>query len=174
MKQQYRQGIIDFVKRQPNKIHLTLTFREGTSERQAEAILKKLLWEVTGRLKRRFYKTKEFLTGVVSKELQANGTVHFHAIISDPHGLIRSAQQFEDLVRFRLSRYPASQFSSKTITDIHKGVSVQEYYDDGNCALAKYITKSFEDWSISFEAAKNSIGIIGEGDVIFGDSISRL
>ncbi|WP_237067155.1 rolling circle replication-associated protein [Microbulbifer guangxiensis] len=174
MKQEYRQGIIDFIKMQPNKIHLTLTFREGTTERQAEVTLKRLLWEVMGRLKRRFYKKKQFLTGIVSKELQSNGTVHFHAIIADPHGLVQSRQQFEDLVRFRLSKYPVSQFSSKTVTDIHKGFSVQEYYDKGDCALAKYITKLFENWSISFDAAQNSIGIIGEGDIAFGGSIGRL
>lgn len=158
----YRTDCIDLMTDLNSRYHITLTLTKFTPEKVGRKLLNLLLKQLNRVIYRKRYSDgKSFLTGVVVQEYShCMETIHFH-------GLIEDEPYLPDLLRF-------DELVGKQIRDIRRSNPkyyitdhlVQEYVNDGDDKLERYLTKQFE---FRGNRSLNNIGLLTCDDVIFGD-----
>lgn len=180
-RQQLRQEVISMFHQPTNAYSFTITFVEGLDERKCHSSFNFLLTILTEKLFGKFHhKRNEYLKGFVTREYQANGTVHFHGIIQDPDNNLEDRISFNDALLKALPRVQAwvsNQLQDGTVKWIKsqvtnsKSTHCEPYYDNsGKGDYEKYITKLFENSFLDVRVICDQIGIIDNGEVIFGQS----
>lgn len=172
-----KQAYIDLLTSEDNKYHLTITFQEGTRDPVAleslNFFIKCLNQHVYGR---RYLKKGKYVKGFVAKERCDNRTLHFHILVRDPDGDLNGRRPFREAVEAVIPkiRYDTRLKDPRTGGRFRgyliggQGWLLQDYRNDGTSRLEQYLTKNFDDWSVSLEDRNDSIGILGFTDVQFG------
>ena len=154
-----------------NKYHLTITFRQGTSDRAAHQALNECIGRFNQRAYgRRYIKQRKRIHGFAVRERTANETVHFHMIIRDPYNDLELKRSFEETVESVIPaiRNPFYSDTKRLIGD--NGKKVQKYYNDGSSGLEQYLTKNFDKHSLSLQEKIDTFGVLDYRQVWFGDT----
>lgn len=162
--------MVQFMKNNDIKYHLTITFPQGISRKFAISALDALLKKINSRLDRYYMKKKRFLKGFAIHEYQKNGTSHFHIALIDDTALLPGFHTLDALISKCIQ-------SLKKKGDYRQLIGnqcwvLQKYYNHGDDALENYLNKNFCKPTISSLEAYASVGFIGRGGVSFGDEIA--
>jgi hypothetical protein len=181
---QMRKELVSWMSSFDNKYSLTITFRNGTSNKATQDGFNKLIHLLNQRIFGRRYKKKDlFITGIVARECQLNGTLHYHAILRENGTKLPNKNDFDKILEECILKIKSQpKYSSSSIYDDNQnvvteqkmrlvandGYDLQEYYNNQDNKLEKYITKNFELSKLTITEAINSYDLITKDSITFG------
>ena len=164
-----KKEVVKWLSKQHIKYHLTITFPKFTDEVWTRRLLNTFIRNLNRAIyKKRFSENKSCLKGFVIRERSAKMmTDHYHILLSD-HGWLPTADKMEHLidkqVKFLKTDLKTGQKKKYYIQDC----LLQNYYNHGDDGLENYVSKQFEFLLIDIQKIKDSIGLLGFGEVAFG------
>lgn len=148
-----------------SKFHLTLSFSQGAVESKTRNLLNRLMINLNKAIfKARYRRGETYVTGFAIREPTPSlNTDHFHILMTDDFGWLPDNRRMLRQVN-RQVEYVNRTADRDKITS----AMLQNYYNQGHDDLENYLVKQFNDKSIPWEQASDSIGILTKDMVQFG------
>lgn len=148
--------------------HLTVSFLYWVSDIEAEGALQEIIKRLNREVfTRRYVKKNLYVRGVVARERNHVGTLHYHMVLVYPDEQLPSQQMLQEVLNNMRSKLVSKRGAVQLMPA--DGFLLQSYYDAGQGGLELYVTKNIVDKRLTTQEAIDSFGVIGIGGVHFGD-----
>ena len=164
-----RSAYIELLAGLDTRYQLTLSFTKGTFETKSKELLNEFLKRVNRKIyKGRYNRGETFLRGFVVREFTYGmDTDHYHILIEDsPY--MPNTKRMEAIIDKKVAGLNKSLRNDKRSNSCIESAYLQDYYNEGDNKLEKYLTKVFEKQSYSIEKAADCIGYLTDSKVDFG------
>jgi hypothetical protein len=147
-----RKGYIELLKNMNTKFHFTITFRYGLSGTLVEETLNEILKQINRAILKDQYNIHGlYISGVAVKQMTREmNNPHFHILVEGKDLYLPEFKRFDEIIQKKKEFINKSSRFKNNITSCY----LQDYYD-GN--LEQYVTRDFEDLSLSLNEKSNRI-----------------
>jgi len=167
-KENYRVELANWIHGMSPTYHLTVSFLYWVSDIEAEGALQEIIKRLNREVfTRRYVKKNLFVSGVVARERNHVGTLHYHMVLVYPDEQLPSQKMMQEVLSSMRSKLVSKRGAMQLMPA--DGFLLQSYYDAGQGGLEFYVTKNIVDKRLTTQEAIDSFGVIDIGGVHFGD-----